>query len=646
METLTKIVKLAILLTVMLWIDGCKKKDEPIPENQGITVRVIDQKTNKGIPNATVSWVDANGNQTILSPNTSIDGIYRKGGVRDGDYQVTVSAIGYQKLPAGKKMTVEVGRTTEETFQLNPERQISFDKPSPLRINANERATTLRVTNIGNQGPLRISIKSDATSQWLVVTPKDPVTIPKDQSMDVVIALDNKGLNLGEYTSKIQFEYSSTSSTFSDRDEYDIIMSVTTPPVSVAPVISNVLPQAGGYDTNVTITGQNFETDTSKIQVLFGGDRKAVITSASRTELRVKVPVGAKTGNIKVVVANQSGPAVSNAVFTYNLTCSVKSLATLNTNFYINDITTATDGTIYVAGVEFKPNSTEIARTGIYRIPRNTRNETPVLERETGFVNGNLSTARMVYPTKIEAVGADLYVADQYDNTRHSANHTEGYSSIRRIANNNVTTPYYQKLTDKVFIYEMLYVPASSFNGILYADGAGFKKLGLDGRNETLTSYQGFTAFMDVVGTDVYTLDLEPENNPTRWILRRRPINGLQGERIASGDLGISNPALAPDKTNYPKGMAVDPTNQCAYIFDRNPALGFIVYRVGLTDRRVEIIYNASRAATSLENGLLVSDASVANFSNISCLTYSDALKSVVLVDVFRANQVRAMECK
>ncbi|MCP1386246.1 IPT/TIG domain-containing protein [Runella salmonicolor] len=633
-----------VLLPILL-LQRCKPQSEPMPpENQGILVTVKDQKTNKEISNAIVSWAGPQSG----SGSTDKDGTYKKGNLPIGKYQVTVSATNYQKLPAGKEMEVSNGVMPTAIFLLNSERQISFDKPSPLRINANDKAVTLRLTNVGNRGPIRILINPDNNKQWLVVTPKDPVPIAKDQSLAVTLAVDSRTLNIGEHSANIRFEYTGDNG-FSDYDDYVLIVSVTTPPISVTPVISNILPQAGGYDTNVTITGQNFETDTSKVQVLFGGDRKAVITNWSVTEYRVRVPVGAKTDNIKVRIGQNT--ATSNAVFTYNLTCTVSTIASLRTSFFINDITVAEDGTIYLAGVELKPNSNEIAQAGIYRIPRGSGVETAMLEREAGFANGDLSTtAQMVNPTKIEAVNNELYIADQYDNTRYRANHSEGYASIRRIANGQITAtpaPYYQKIADRVFINEILHIPKFNFNGILFADGAAYKKYGLDGSRTDLTNYQGFTVFMDFDGNDVYTLDLEPENNPTTWRLRKRTATALQNTTLlASGALGISRPDLAPDRTNYPKGMAIDPNNQCAYVFDRNSNGGFLVHRVNLTNGTSSIIYNAPSAATSLENGLLIDNGSKANFAAISCLTYDDTRKAVLLVDVFRANTVRAMECR
>lgn len=65
------------------------------------------------------------------------------------------------------------------------------------------------------------------------------------------------------------------------------------------PLITNISPLIGYVESVVTITGQNFSPIPENNTVYFG-PAKAVVNSASSTELRVIVPPGAGSGNISV----------------------------------------------------------------------------------------------------------------------------------------------------------------------------------------------------------------------------------------------------------------------------------------------------------------------------------------------------------
>ncbi len=65
------------------------------------------------------------------------------------------------------------------------------------------------------------------------------------------------------------------------------------------PVISSYTPATAPIGTEVTITGQNFNSMAAKNLVSFGATRAAVLSS-STTEIKVKVPAGASFGPISV----------------------------------------------------------------------------------------------------------------------------------------------------------------------------------------------------------------------------------------------------------------------------------------------------------------------------------------------------------
>jgi len=74
--------------------------------------------------------------------------------------------------------------------------------------------------------------------------------------------------------------------------------------LNVAPeslLITNLLePLTAVIGSNISITGVGFNTDKTKMQVLFVGDVPAEIISSSATELVVKVPIGITNGSVKV----------------------------------------------------------------------------------------------------------------------------------------------------------------------------------------------------------------------------------------------------------------------------------------------------------------------------------------------------------
>ena len=54
---------------------------------------------------------------------------------------------------------------------------------------------------------------------------------------------------------------------------------------SLPVVVSQILPDSGGYLTQFVINGSNFGTDPSKIEVVFNGNRKATVVSSNGTRM-------------------------------------------------------------------------------------------------------------------------------------------------------------------------------------------------------------------------------------------------------------------------------------------------------------------------------------------------------------------------
>ncbi len=78
--------------------------------------------------------------------------------------------------------------------------------------------------------------------------------------------------------------------------------SVSSPTLAlVKPTITSIAPLAVQMDNDITITGTNLDLVS---EVRFAGDTKTTVTSASPTQLVVKVPLGTKTGAITLVTIN------------------------------------------------------------------------------------------------------------------------------------------------------------------------------------------------------------------------------------------------------------------------------------------------------------------------------------------------------
>ena len=96
---------------------------------------------------------------------------------------------------------------------------------------------------------------------------------------------------------------------------------------TLAPTITSFTPSQGIVGTNVTITGTNFNTNTSFNIVKFNGVR-ATVTSATATEIQTSVPAGATTGKITVEVDNLT--ATSATDFTVTLSANAPTITSFN----------------------------------------------------------------------------------------------------------------------------------------------------------------------------------------------------------------------------------------------------------------------------------------------------------------------------
>jgi sugar lactone lactonase YvrE len=105
------------------------------------------------------------------------------------------------------------------------------------------------------------------------------------------------------------------------------------PPADAPPaVISGISPVSGVKGTQVSISGDNFSTDVSQVQVFFNG-KEASINSMTNTLITATVPPKAGSGTVKILV---SGKETVGPVFSYIPTISVSTLAGDGTFGFVN----------------------------------------------------------------------------------------------------------------------------------------------------------------------------------------------------------------------------------------------------------------------------------------------------------------------
>ena len=88
-------------------------------------------------------------------------------------------------------------------------------------------------------------------------------------------------------------------------------------------IISSLVPSSGPKDTEITISGEGFDTDPGMNIATFEGGQEGEIISVSETELVVKVPTGAESGPINIQSGQLSGDTPH---FTYEYTISVSTV--------------------------------------------------------------------------------------------------------------------------------------------------------------------------------------------------------------------------------------------------------------------------------------------------------------------------------
>jgi sugar lactone lactonase YvrE len=106
------------------------------------------------------------------------------------------------------------------------------------------------------------------------------------------------------------------------------------PPVVTSPSVSGISPASGPKNTAVTISGNNFGTDATKVTVSFNG-LAATVQSVTNTTIVALVPAKANTGIVKVTVNAQ---AVDGPIFNYTASYTVTTVAGNGSRGYVDGI--------------------------------------------------------------------------------------------------------------------------------------------------------------------------------------------------------------------------------------------------------------------------------------------------------------------
>ena len=187
--------------------------------------------------------------------------------------------------------------------------------------------------------------------------------------------------------------------------------SASTPPPAPAPVINSVSPDSGQLGTTVTISGSGFSANATDNVVKFN-DSNAVVSSATATQLTVKVPVSAGTGPVSVTVG---GKTATGPVFNYTYIVTVSTVAGTTNGQVDGDTATAqfnaleggicvdSRGNLYVTEFDFS-RIRKITATGVVSTLDGSK---------PGFADGNPAVAEFSGPLGIcvDSQG-NLYVAD------------------------------------------------------------------------------------------------------------------------------------------------------------------------------------------------------------------------------------------
>lgn len=344
----------------------------------------------------------------------------------------------------------------------------------------------------------------------------------------------------------------------------------TPPPTLPIATLSNISPTSGPKTTIVTINGNNFGEDISKVQVFFN-DKGGTVQSVSNTQIKAIVPARAFTG---LVTLSVNGTTLTGPEFSYIITEVHVSTIAGSTQGFVdgtgtmaqfsrpNGITIDTGGTLYVAD----NNNHRIRKITPQGVVSTLAGSTE------GFADGSGTTAQFTFPTGI-AIDTDgtLYVTD-------TGNH-----KIRKITPQGVVSTLagsssgFADGQGSVAQFNRPYgIAIDTDNNLYIADSYNHKirKITPEGVVSTLTgNTEGFADGTGTMAKFSYplgiTIDIDSnlyvtdyENHKIRKITPQGVVSTIAGSTLGFAD-GIGTIA----QFSFPLGITID-TDSNLYVAD------------------------------------------------------------------------------
>jgi hypothetical protein len=277
----------------------------------------------------------------------------------------------------------------------------------------------------------------------------------------------------------------------------------TPTPTSVGPgaTITDIYPASGGYDTVITITGQNFSAIAANDTVKFNG-MQAVVQSATTTSIKAVVPMGAGTG--PVTVNTSTAGAVKGPVFTYNLVTNIYFGGTDGSNavywqngveYNLAMVTTLPPTTPIIGFV----NNMAVSGSDVYIAGFNGKNSV--------FWKNGVANLVPVSPSVVAVSGTDIYIAGGSMYAKNGTAHSlpsSGTPGIEIMALSG----------NDVFFAGVDINPGVSFSPVYWKNGTEYKLPTL------VKSASANVTGLAISGTDVYCAGTDgPPNSytPVYW---------------------------------------------------------------------------------------------------------------------------------
>lgn len=362
----------------------------------------------------------------------------------------------------------------------------------------------------------------------------------------------------------------------------------TTPPPSVT--VSSISPASGKFSTVVTVTGTNFNTDTTKDSV-WVNNVAAEVQQATATQLTIVVPKGAGTGAISVKVG---GSSVSGPVFNYVYTITVSTLAGNGSKGDVNGTGSGaefsnpsgiamlyTGSDVYVA--DAGNDAIRTVSTGVLNGSsggQHGQNQPPagissnLAGGTAGFVNGPLATAEFngVYGVAADGLG-NVYIADNGNSAIRMINTTGTVSTLAGgtsgFADGTGTAAKFYSPTSvaadsmgNVYVSDVgnqrirKITPAGVVTTLAGTNAAGFA----DGTGARALFYNPAQLAVDKQG-NIYVADIA--NSAIRKVTQAGVVTTVAG----NGTHGSTDGPAASALFYYPSGVAVD-KNGNIYVAD------------------------------------------------------------------------------